>query len=174
MPRIKINVPDLTMDDFIRLTGEVSEAQHALDSDTALVNQQIDNLRAAHEVVQSKLAQEIKTKGDLLERWASAHREVFGDKKSLDLPRALVGFRTGQPTVKITKGWSVADAVESLLRRTDGSQFVSQAKPTLNKPAILAQREAMAGVFETCGVEIVQEERFFIEPKQDQPAEVLP
>jgi phage host-nuclease inhibitor protein Gam len=137
MPRIKITVPDLTMDDFVRIAGEVSEAQHAMDTDTAMVNQQIDNLRAAHEELQSRLAQEIKTKSDLLERWASAHREAFGDRKSLDLPRALVGFRTGQPTVKITKGWSVSDAVESVLNKLeDGAQFISQAKPTLNKPAI--------------------------------------
>lgn len=173
MPRIKITVPDLTMDDFIRITGEVSEAHHALVSDNAMLTQQIDNLKAAHEVTQATLAQEIKTKSDLLERWASANRDLFGDKKSLDLPRALVGFRTGQPSVKLTKGWSVSDAVDSLQRLRDGDQFITQAKPTLNKPAILSQREAMGGVFAKCGIEIVQEERFFIEPKAEGPAEVV-
>jgi hypothetical protein len=31
----------------------------------------------------------------------------------------------------------------------------------------------MGGVFAKCGIEIVQEERFFIEPKADQPAGVV-
>lgn len=171
--RIKVTVPDLSMDDIVRITGEISAAHHALAVDTEQMNRKLDAVKAGHQERQTMLAAEIKSKTELLERWASANPQAFGERRSIDLPRAVVGFRLSNPSVKPTKGMGIADIVEHLLREPGGDRFVRMAKPELDKPAILAEREALSDLFARCGIKIVQEERFFIEPKSEQPAEAL-
>lgn len=169
--RINVTVQDLTWDDVVRISGEIAEASAALAVDTAVLTQEIDQVKAAHQDIQNTLASEISAKTEQLERWASAHPESFTDRRSIDLPRAIIGFRMGQPTVKLIKGASSSMAVEKLLQLPDGEQFVTVAKPQLNKPVIVAQRDTLQDEFRACGIKIVQEERFFIDPKAQQPAE---
>lgn len=166
--RIKVQAPELTYDDVVRITGEIAAAHHALQLDVDQMNKKIDAIKAAHQVRQSAPAEEIKTKTAVLERWAINHREIFGDRRSLDLPRAVIGFRTSTPSVKPVKGMTIGDVIENLLRMPGGDRFVRYPKPELDKQAVLAERDAFSDLFEKVGIQIVQEERFFIEAKAEE------
>lgn len=173
MKRIKMTVTELTMDDVIRITGEIAESQHELKTDTDLVNQQIDKIKAEHEQKQADLALAIKVRIEQLERWAVANPEAFADTRSIDLPRATVGFRVGNPTVKTTKGVREPEAIEYLMKY-GGAEYVRFGKPTLDKESIIRDFEIKADTFNKSGIQIVQLERFYVDVKGDQPIEAIP
>lgn len=169
--RINIDIPTLTRDEVDQLAGDVAAASIAIDGITAALNKRIDELRAACAEDLGRLTAERDAKSEQLERWATAHPEEFVRARSIDLTRAVIGFRMGQPTVKRAKGITEADAIENLLRHEGGDQFVRLGKPALDKEAIIKERDGLGDMFKTCGLRIVQDERFFIEPKKDTPSE---
>jgi len=173
--RIKVEVPALSADDLIRITGEIAEASHDLAVDTERMNKRVDEVKAKHEEAQATLANEIKIKTDLLERWASANPDRFAERKSLEFPRAIIGFRLGTPRVKTLKGISEEEALKALAALEDGERFIRRPEPELNKPAIIAARtsaESLADL-KSCGLEVAQKTSFFVEPKSESSMEAV-
>lgn len=114
--------------------------------------------------------------------------ELFARKKSLDMAHGTIGFRTGTPKLKTLKGFTWAAALE-LARRLLPFNYIRQTEE-LAKDVILADRSLAevplynhlhdTGDFRTvpmtealaaCGMQVVQEETFFVEPKREQEAE---
>lgn len=170
MARVKVTVPEITQDEFIRLTGEVAEAQLALTASVAKMNTECDAIRANYAAEHARLGAVIDVTSKICERFASANPQVFGDARSIDIARAIVGFRTGQPTVKTAKGVTIDDVVSTLASLDGGDVYIRLGKATLDKEAVLRDREAHPEMFKQAGLRIVQEERFFIDPKEDSPA----
>lgn len=117
---------------------------------------------------------------DVLQAYATLHPELFQKRKSLDLAHGSIGFRTGTPKLKTLRGHTWASA-QALVR-----QFLPdyiRTTDTLAKDRLLADRlldevplfdqgtdprtvtmtEAMAA----CGIQVVQDETFFVEPKAE-------
>ncbi|MEL5894145.1 host-nuclease inhibitor Gam family protein [Bacteroides sp. GD17] len=92
--------------------------------------------------------------------------ELFSKKKSVESAHGVFGFRTGTPALKTMKGltWKavlmlVKDKLPSYVRVTE----------EVDKQSLLAARdnEDVASLFPQIGVQVVQEETFFIEPKKE-------
>ena len=104
---------------------------------------------------------------DVLQSFATENQaELFVKKKSLDMAQGTIGFRTGTPKLKTLKGFTWASAL----------QLVKEFLPTyvrtsdeIAKDKLLADRDedGMREQMAKCGIQSVQEETFFVEPKKE-------
>ena len=97
--------------------------------------------------------------------------ELFSKKKSVESAHGVFGFRTGTPKLKNLKGFTWA-AVTNLCKELLPSYI--RTTEELDKQGLLADRdnEDVAGMFPKIGVQVVQEESFFVEPKKESDAVV--
>ena len=104
---------------------------------------------------------------------------VFSKKKSLDMAHGVIGFRTGTPKLKTLKGFTWASALQlvkeflpSYVRKTE----------EVAKDKLLADRDMEVKVKDgedkvklshemaRCGIQVVQDETFYVEPKKEETA----
>jgi phage host-nuclease inhibitor protein Gam len=110
---------------------------------------------------------EVKTKYfDMVQHYALTNPELFKDKKSIEFSHAKFGFRTSNPSVVMRKGYKTEAVLELC------GQFKPEwirTKVELDKEKILQMRfdEGIDDVIKTIGVEIKQDETFFVEPKSE-------
>lgn len=115
----------------------------------------------------AKLETEKSEAFDLVQAFALENKDTqFSKKKSLELSHGVIGFRIGTPKLKNKKGFTWA-AVINLLK-----EFLPGYVRTVDEPAkdkLLADRndEAVAPLLEKVGVEVVQDESFYIELKKE-------
>lgn len=104
---------------------------------------------------------------DILQAFALENRdELFSKKKSLETTHGILGFRTGTPKLKTLKGFTWASVLNML------KEFLPGYVRTVEEPAkdkLLADRddEETAALFSKVGITVVQDETFFVEPKQE-------
>lgn len=153
---------ECAMGDLAQAT--IRRGKVALDLETRL-----QNIRKAFETPLAELDDEIEALVADLEAWAALHKEEFADRKSLALIHGVLGFRTGNPTLKTVKGvkW---DHVLALLKSA-GMRGYIRASEEVDKETILAHREGIgAAKLAALGMRVDQEERFYVEPRQEQQA----
>jgi phage host-nuclease inhibitor protein Gam len=123
---------------------------------------------------------------DVLQSFATEHQaELFTKKKSLDMAHGTIGFRTGTPKLKTLKGFTWASALQlakkflpmtyirltediakdRLLSDRDLEEVAVYDTPT-GDPRMVKMPEAMA----VCGIQVVQDETFYVEPKKEDSA----
>lgn len=92
--------------------------------------------------------------------------ELFTKRKSMETVRGTLGFRTGQPKLKTKKGFTWAAILELL--KVKGRQYIRMAEEVA-KDKLLAERdeEETRAIMESCGVTVIQDETFFVEPKKE-------
>lgn len=168
----KTKLPPLTLEDIERLTGEITEAAIKLAIDMAAMDEEINRIRAAHAPAQLNLSMEITAKKKKIRTWAVKNPEAFGDKRSIDFTRATVGFETSNPAVDIVGDMTEDDVIAKLIQEEGGDEYVRLGKATLDKQAIIRDREARAVMFAECGLVIEQAQKFYVTPKLEKPAEV--
>ena len=103
-----------------------------------------------------------------LQLFAELNRdEYFSKKKSLVMLHGVLGFRTGTPKLATAKNftWKV---VLALLKAHGNGSFVR----TVEEPAkdeLLARRDEpeVVKLMEQCQILVVQDEKFYIEPKKE-------
>ena len=94
-------------------------------------------------------------------------KDLFTEKKSLDLVLATVGFRTNPPSVELIKSKdSFKKAAMRVFNTEWGEDYVRLGDPALNKERILEDNLDAEQLMEV-GLTISQEEEFFIKPKQE-------
>ena len=107
---------------------------------------------------------------DIMQAYAVENKEeLFSRKKSLESTHGVFGFRTGTPKLKNLKGftWSaVTNLCKELL-----PQYIRTSEE-LAKDRLLADRENpdVVSYFPKIGVQVVQEETFYVEPKKESDA----
>ena len=115
---------------------------------------------------------------DVLQGFAAEHPELFTKKKSLEMVHGTIGFRTGTPKLKTLKGFTWASALELVKRvlpvyvrvkeeiakdRLIDDRDVEDVRIEVGGGEVVPMAEAMKG----CGLEVVQDETFFVEPKSE-------
>lgn len=104
---------------------------------------------------------------DTLQAFATENQEdLFAKKKSLDMAHGTIGFRTGTPKLKTLKGFTWASALE--LVKEFLPDYVRQTWD-IAKDKLLADRdvEEMMPRMAKCGMQVVQDEAFYVEPKKE-------
>ena len=132
----------------------------------------------------TRLSDEREKAFDTLQAYAvENHAELFTKKKSLDMTHGTIGFRTGTPKLKTLKGFTWASALQ-LVKRFLPSYV--RTTEEIAKDKLLADRdvEVQLGDFDPnnrgyrplkdqlseCGITVVQDETFFVEPKKEEVA----
>ena len=121
---------------------------------------------------------------DVLQSFATENQaELFVKKKSLDMAHGTIGFRTGTPKLKTLKGFTWASALQ-LAKKFLPVTYIRQSED-IAKDKLLADRELeevdvydtptgdprtvkMREAMAVCGIQVVQEETFYVEPKKEE------
>ncbi len=104
---------------------------------------------------------------DLIKDYSVENKaSLFSKKKSMDTSHGIIGFRTGTPKLKTLKGFTWASVTELL------KAFMPDYVRTVDEPAkdkLLADRDNadMTANFKKVGIEVVQDEVFFVELKKE-------
>jgi phage host-nuclease inhibitor protein Gam len=161
-----------TREDMERLVGEISALTIKKDTMKVQMDGYIQEVRERYEADLGGIDSALDEKMKLAKTWAQEHPEEFGKAKSLEMTHGIVGFRTGTPKLKTLKGWNWDRVLSSLKELNLG--YLIRKKEDVNKEAILAEAtkprtsKEMIAAF---GVEVVQDETFFVEPKRETMAE---
>ena len=113
------------------------------------------------------------------EKYAGRLAELFSKKKSLDMAHGVIGFRTGTPKLKTLKGFTWASALQLVKEFLPG--YVRKTEEVA-KDKLLADRDMDVSVKDgagevklsqemtRCGIQVVQDETFYVEPKKEETA----
>ena len=98
----------------------------------------------------------------VLEQFAHQNSDSFLKKKSMEIAGGIIGFRTGTPALKTLKGYtwpSVLNLVKRFL-----PDYVA-VKEDVAKAKIIQDKDQLYDQMKQIGVEIVQEESFYVDVK---------
>lgn len=102
--------------------------------------------------------------------WAEAHPEEFKDRRSIEMVHGTLGFRAGNPALRLLKGVSWEKVLEKLNDLGLVGYIRTSYEPDREK--LLADRaEAVGSLFGQLGVQVKQQTTFFAEPKREQAPE---
>lgn len=135
---------------------------------TAEIELKCAKIREQHQERLSQLQTIQEEAFDKLQTYALENQEeLFNKRKSLEMVHGTIGFRTGTPKLKTLKGFTWASAL----------QLVKEFLPThirtteeIAKDKLLADRddEKVSANLSRCGITVVQDESFFVEPKKEE------
>lgn len=150
------------------LLADIGASQREVTRIEADMNDELSSIKAKFEEAAKPFNQAIQEKLLALQMWAEANRADLlpKGKKTVQLATGEVQWRNPPPSVRITG----ADAVLEILRLKKLERFI-RTKEEINKEAILADQEAVAGVK---GISITQVEHFVAKPFEAEIEHVSP
>ena len=163
----KTVVSGVTREQYEQAFAEFAMADAKAQSLTAKMDQEMTKIR---EKYADQLAELNETKDrtfEVMQTFAVENKDVlFAKKKSLESAHGVIGFRTGNPKLKNLKGFTWA-AVTNLCKEFLPGYI--RTTEELAKDKLLADRdnEEVAALFPTIGIQVVQDESFFVEPKKE-------
>ena len=163
------------------VSGISREKAEQAFADFASADAQVQNLTSKMDIevtrIREKYAERLaalnatkEASFDVLQAYSTENKdELFSKKKTLERAHGVFGFRTGTPKLKNLKGFTWA-AVTNLCRELMPSYI--RTSEELAKDRLLADREnpEVAALFPRIGVQVVQDETFFVEPKKEADA----
>ena len=158
---------DLTSDQAGTVLTEYANADAKKRELEAKMDQKINQIREKFQPELNTLDEKMELAFDKLQHFATSNRDKFAKKKSLDMATGTIGFRTGTPKLKTLKGFTWASVTKLL------EEFLKDyTKKTVvpDKEALLKNRdnEEVSKLFPKVGIEVVQDETFFVEPKREE------
>lgn len=134
---------------------------------TADIELQCAKIREKYANKLAELEGEKEKAFDTLQAYATENQaELFTKKKSLEMAHGVIGFRTGTPKLKTLKGFTWASALQLVKEFLPG--YLRQIEE-IAKDKLLADREVedMVPQMNKCGIQVVQDETFYVEPKKE-------
>ncbi len=157
-----------TLEQAEQMMSEYAIADARLAEVTAQMDQRITDIRDEYADELTELGNTRKEKFQGIQLFAEQNPAIFHTIATLLRLWKTIGFRTGTPKLKTLRGFTW-NAVTILLK-----QFLPEYVRTVDEPAkdkLLADREkpGVAKFFDKdgVGVEVVQEETFFIDLKKE-------
>lgn len=148
--------------------AEYAAADAKLAKINATMDVQFTNIREKYADDLARLGETKDKNFEIIQAFALENREdLFAKKKSMDGSHGTFGFRTGTPKLKTLRGFTWAAAL-NLIKVILPDYVRMSEEPAKDK--LLADRElpAVAGNLEKCGIEVVQDETFFIDLKKEE------
>lgn len=174
----------ITSEQMEQAFADYAKADARQQKITAEMDIQMAKIREKWQDELTKLAETKDNAFDILQAYALENREeLFSKRKSLETTHGTLGFRTGTPKLKTLKGFTWASALE--LVKTFLPSYLRQTEE-IAKDRLLADRDleavsitddgltkhdvAMSQAMAKCGIQVVQDETFFVEPKGEEVA----
>ena len=159
-----------------------AKADAGINKINADIELQCAKIREKHQAELTRLTAERDSSFEMLQAFATENQtELFSKKKSLDMAHGTIGFRTGTPKLKTLKGFTWASALE-LVKAFMPSSYIRKVEE-IAKDKLLADRDledvkitesglmeqevTMKEAMAKCGIQVVQEETFYVEPKKE-------
>lgn len=151
---------EVAFSEFATADAKVQHIQSKMDMEITRIRDKYAETLAEQQAIREK-------NFDIMQTFATEHRdELFSKRKSYESAHGVFGFRTGTPKLKNMKGFtwaSVTTMVKEFL-----PEYIRTTEE-LAKDKLLADRdkEEVAELFPKCGVMVVQDETFYVEPKKE-------
>src|SRR6185312_12275284 len=129
----------------------------------AKMNEEINRVKGKYQDDITALQEQQKEPIEVLEVFANEQRSSWGKRRSLELLHAVIGFRTGMPKVSKSKKFTW-EGITDLVKKYFPD--VVRSKDELDKEGIIALSRdpaAFKDLKETCFLDIIQDEPFFVE-----------
>lgn len=157
------------------VTSELVKAKLRAAEIKVEMEKKIADIQSGYQAQLDEVNREIATKEAGIYVWAQKNRPEFGNRKSIDLAMAIIGYRTSPPSVEQIRSkekvGDIAARLPSVVDQAsgfDGAKYVRDGAPTIDKEKLLSDREKIpAEVLALAGLRIVQEEQFYITPKSE-------
>jgi phage host-nuclease inhibitor protein Gam len=164
--RIKSNTRTITREEAEALVNEIAHAENRRRFISATVDEKTLAIREKYAPDLDATAATIKANSALVQAWAEANPEEFGKKKSLVFAAGTIGFRTGTPKAKTRAGFTWSRVLEKLKALEWGFAFIRITEDVAKDEIIAAATQARLTPADLgqIGVDVVQDESFFIEP----------
>ncbi len=170
-----------------------AEADAQEEKITAELELAVVRLRESYAMELMTLKKDKEDAFGVLESYAREQKEtLFSKRKSLEMAQGVIGFRTGTPKLKTKKGLTWAGvltlvkeklpeyvrlteevAKDKLLADRDGEYILPSEEPsgtvagTVTGTGMEAGSKTMREAMADCGIEVVQDETFYVEPKKE-------
>lgn len=147
--------------------GRFATADAEIQKINAEMDAQMVEIRESNADRLAELEAEKAAAFEEMQAFATENRdELFTKRKSMETVHGVLGFRTGQPKLKTKKGFTWAAILELL--KVKGRQYIRLAEEVA-KDKLLAERdeEETRLIMDNCGIQVVQEETFYVEPKKE-------
>jgi phage host-nuclease inhibitor protein Gam len=159
--------PITTREQMEALVREIATLQVRRQRYTAELNDRITQIRADYEGANAAIDSELKGKMALAQEWADSHPAEFGKTRSIAMTHGDVGWRLGNPALKTISRWTWERVLDAISASSMFNGYV-RVKREVNKQALLDNREMYSPEqLKTIGVQVVQEDTFYIEPRLD-------
>lgn len=166
-PKETPNAPQ-TLEDVERLMGELALKDARRRALTAKMDEQLKAIRDRYAADLDALDAAQKALEEELASWAELHKESFGERRSLVLTHGTIGWRLGNPAIRLRPRVKAEQALQMVKDRLP--QYVRTSEE-LDKSALLAAFSGKALSAEdlaACGLRVAQTERFYVEPKTEE------
>lgn len=162
--KVVIGITEMQANDALGRYAKAASREVEL---TAQMEQKITTIREQFSAQLKLEADIMEENARVIESYAAANPELFQDKKSIELQHGKIGYRTSPPSLKTAKGLTWITVLEKVKKYLP--EFV-RTKEEVDKAALLTQREedAIQEAMAKCGIEVKQDETFFIEPKTEE------
>lgn len=149
--------------------GDYATADAHIQKINASMDAEFTKIREKHADQLAELASTKQQAYEVVQVYAVEKREtLFGKRKSQENAHGVFGFRTGTPKLKTKKGLTWAGVLELLKAHAPKSSYIRTVQDVA-KDKLLADREdkKVIDLLPKIGVEVVQDESFFIELKKE-------
>lgn len=166
----KVLVSNVTNEKMESAMADFARADARIQKINATLDVEMTRLREKYQDELQKLTAEKEQAFDVLQAFAIEQRDtLFTKKKSLETIHGTIGFRTGTPKLKTLKGFTWG-AVTNLLKEFLPSYVRTTEEAAKDK--LLADRdsEEVSGLLGKVGLQVVQDETFYVEPKKEEAA----
>ena len=158
-----------TIEDAENCMAAYATADARLERITATMDEKITSIRKQYADELQQLSDIKQQKLDELHFFAESNAQLFDKKKSIDMSHGVIGFRTGTPKLKPMKKFTWA-AITELLKHHLPNYVRTVEEPAKDK--LLADRddERVSKLFPKVGIEVIQDESFYVELKKEEVA----
>ena len=162
---------DQAFSEYAKATAESAKMQAEIELACA-------KIRDKHAGKLAELEEAKERAFDTLQAYALENKaEIFTKKKSLEMAHGTIGFRTGPPKLKTLKGFTWASALNLVTSFLPGylrqTTEIAKDKMLLDRDGKVTVDGVEVSMFDQmakCGITVVQEEDFFVEPKSEETA----
>src|SRR5579872_475937 len=160
-------VAGVTEDQYLYALSQYAAADARACRLIALMETELAAVRDRYDGRHATLQANMGRHYEVVEAYAKEHKHtLFAQRRSTGTIYGTIGFRLGTPRLKLMPG-ATWDAVLSNLRSLLPQYVRTTEEPAKDRLISDRAREEVAAVLPQLGVQVVQDEKFFIEVKKE-------
>lgn len=167
MKKTKTTHTPETLDDVERLLGELALKNARRRALTAKMDAELKAVRDRYAADLDALDAAQKALEEEIASWAELHKAAFGEKRSLVLTHGAIGWRLGNPAIRLKPRVKAEQALQMVKERLPAYVRTVEELDKAGLLAAVAGKALDAEDLAACGLRVAQTERFFCEPKTE-------